>query len=153
MNIICKVVAINNPQSNFNLTLSNLIITDEEGKECDIDKVYLHSTEEKRVYESYSLVKNNIQDNNKDQEAIKNSYTAKFNINLNLDKNSNTFKKTVKLIIYSDNLTKEFTTVNYEYWKEWIEDMGYTREDVRSNASINVRIGYELVKGIIDRLQ
>lgn len=99
-----------NPQSNFNLTLSNLIITDEEGKECDIDKVYLHSTEEKRVYESYSLVKNNIQDNNKDQEAIKNSYTAKFNINLNLDKNSNTFKKTVKLIIYSDNLTKEFTT-------------------------------------------
>jgi len=65
---------------NCNLIVKNLIITDENLNSSDIKEIYLHNCEDKRVYRSCSLEKND------NEEADKNSYTAKFNINLILDK-------------------------------------------------------------------
>lgn len=92
-------------EGNFNLVVSDLIIEDEEGKSCDIKEVYLHNGEDKRVYPSYYLKKND----DKDADS-KNSYTAKFRININLDKNSTGFKKTSKFIIATLDLSKRYDT-------------------------------------------
>ena len=84
--------------SNFALTLQDLIIENENGEASDIDKVYLHNCSNKTVYESSSLVKNQ-------DSLFKNSYTAKFNIPIDKDN-----KKDTKLIIYSNDLSKTHTT-------------------------------------------
>ena len=84
--------------SNFTLTVQDLIIENENGEATDIDKVYLHNCSNKTVYESSSLVKNQ-------DSLFKNSYTAKFNIPI--DKEN---KKDTKLIIYSNDLSKTHTT-------------------------------------------
>lgn len=84
--------------SNFTLTLQDLIIENENGEATDIDKVYLHNCSNKTVYESSSLVKNK-------DSLFKNSYTAKFNIPIDKDN-----KKDTKLIIYSNDLSKTHTT-------------------------------------------
>ena len=86
------------PNSNFTLTLQDLIIENENGEATDIDKVYLHNCSNKTVYESSSLVKNQ-------DSLFKNSYTAKFNIPIDKDN-----KKDTKLIIYSNDLSKTHTT-------------------------------------------
>ena len=84
--------------SNFTLTLQDLIIENENGEATDIDKVYLHNCSNKTVYESSSLVKNQ-------DSLFKNSYTATFNIPIDTDN-----KKDTKLIIYSNDLSKTHTT-------------------------------------------
>lgn len=96
-------------EGNFNLVVSDLIIEDEEGKSCDIKEVYLHNSEDKRVYPSYYLKKNDDKDADSNSSS-KNSYTAKFRININLDKNSSGFKKTSKIIIATFDLSKEYNT-------------------------------------------
>ena len=89
--------------------VTNLIIEDEEGKSCDIKEVYLHNSEDKRVYTSYYLKKNDDKDVDSDSSS-KNSYTAKFRININLDKNSSGYKKTSKFIIATFDLSKVYNT-------------------------------------------
>ena len=84
--------------SNFTLTLQDLIIENENGEATDIDKVYLHNCSNKTAYQSSSLVKNQ-------DSLFKNSYTAKFNIPIDTDN-----KKDTKLIIYSNDLSKTHTT-------------------------------------------
>lgn len=96
-------------EGNFNIVVTNLIIEDEEGKSSDIKEVYLHNSEDKRVYTSYYLKKNDDKDVDSDSSS-KNSYTAKFRININLDKNSSGFKKTSKFIIATFNLSKVYNT-------------------------------------------
>lgn len=96
-------------EGNFNLVVSDLIIEDEEGKSCDIKEVYLHNGEDKRVYPSYYLKKNDDKDADSNSSS-KNSYTAKFRININLDKNSTGFKKTSKFIIATLDLSKRYDT-------------------------------------------
>lgn len=96
-------------EGNFNIVVSDLIIKDEEGKSCDIKEVYLHNGEDKRVYPSYYLKKNDDKDADSNSSS-KNSYTAKFRININLDKNSTGFKKTSKFIIATFDLSKEYDT-------------------------------------------
>ena len=96
-------------EGNFNLVVSDLIIEDEEGKSSDIKEVYLHNGEDKRVYPSYYLKKNDDKDADSNSSS-KNSYTAKFRININLDKNSTGFKKTSKFIIATFDLSKEYDT-------------------------------------------
>lgn len=96
-------------EGNFNLVVSDLIIKDEEGKSSDIKEVYLHNGEDKRVYPSYYLKKNDDKDSDSNSSS-KNSYTAKFRININLDKNSTGFKKTSKFIIATFNLSKRYDT-------------------------------------------
>ena len=96
-------------EGNFNLVVSDLIIKDEEGKSSDTKEVYLHNGEDKRVYPSYYLKKNDDKDSDSNSSS-KNSYTAKFRININLDKNSTGFKKTSKFIIATFNLSKRYDT-------------------------------------------
>ena len=96
-------------EGNFNLVVSDLIIEDEEGKSSDIKEVYLHNGEDKRVYPSYYLKKNDDKDADSNSSS-KNSYTAKFRININLDKNSSGFKKTSKFIIATLDLSKRYDT-------------------------------------------
>ena len=96
-------------EGNFNLVVSDLIIEDEEGKSCDIKEVYLHNGEDKRVYPSYYLKRNDDKDADSNSSS-KNSYTAKFRININLDKNSSGFKKTSKFIIATFDLSKRYDT-------------------------------------------
>ena len=96
-------------EGNFNLVVSDLIIEDEEGKSCDIKEVYLHNGEDKRVYPSYYLKKNDDKDADSNSSS-KNSYTAKFRININLDKNSTGFKKTSQFIIATFDLSKRYDT-------------------------------------------
>jgi len=86
------------PNSNFTLTLQDLIIENENGEATDIDKVYLHNCSNKTAYQSSSLVKNQ-------DSLFKNSYTATFNIPIDTDN-----KKDTKLIIYSNDLSKTHTT-------------------------------------------
>jgi len=96
-------------EGNFNLVVSDLIIKDEEGKSSDTKEVYLHNGEDKRVYPSYYLKKNDDKDSDSNSSS-KNSYTAKFRININLDKNSTGFKKTSKFIIATLDLSKRYDT-------------------------------------------
>ena len=96
-------------EGNFNIVVSDLIIEDEEGKSFDIKEVYLHNGEDKRVYPSYYLKKNDDKDADSNSSS-KNSYTAKFRININLDKNSSGFKKTSKFIIATFDLSKRYDT-------------------------------------------
>ena len=84
--------------SNFTLTVQDLIIENENGEATDIDKVYLHNCSNKTAYQSLSLVKNQ-------DSLFKNSYTATFNIPIDKDN-----KKDTKLIIYSNDLSKTHTT-------------------------------------------
>ena len=84
--------------SNFTLTVQDLIIENENGEATDIDKVYLHNCSNKTAYQSSSLVKNQ-------DSLFKNSYTATFNIPIDKDN-----KKDTKLIIYSNDLSKTHTT-------------------------------------------
>ena len=86
------------PNSNFTLTVQDLIIENENGEATDIDKVYLHNCSNKTAYQSLSLVKNQ-------DSLFKNSYTATFNIPIDKDN-----KKDTKLIIYSNDLSKTHTT-------------------------------------------
>ena len=89
---------------NCNLIVKNLIITDENLNSSDIKEIYLHNCEDKRVYRSCSLEKND------NDEADKNSYTAKFNINLILDKDQSVFKRTTKIILAYRDLSKDYST-------------------------------------------
>ena len=89
---------------NCNLIVKNLIITDENLNSSDIKEIYLHNCEDKRVYRSCSLEKND------NDEADKNSYTAKFNINLILDKDQSVFKRTTKFILAYRALSKDYST-------------------------------------------
>lgn len=89
---------------NCNLIVRNLIITDENLNSNDIKEIYLHNCEDKRVYRSCSLEKND------NDEADKNSYTAKFNINLVLDKDQSVFKRTTKFILAYRDLSKDYST-------------------------------------------
>ena len=89
---------------NWNLIVKNLIITDENLNSSDIKEIYLHNCEDKRVYRSCSLEKND------NDEADKNSYTAKFNINLILDKDQSVFKRTTKFILAYRDLSKDYST-------------------------------------------
>ena len=89
---------------NCNLIVKNLIITDENLNSSDIKEIYLHNCEDKRVYRSCSLEKND------NEEADKNSYTAKFNINLVLDKDQSVFKRTTKFILAYRDLSKDYST-------------------------------------------
>ena len=89
---------------NCNLIVKNLIITDENLNSSDIKEIYLHNCEDKRVYRSCSLEKND------NDEADKNSYTAKFKINLILDKDQSVFKRTTKFILAYRDLSKDYST-------------------------------------------
>ena len=93
-----EAVPTSSPNSNFTLTLQDLIIENENGEATDIDKVYLHNCSNKTAYQSSSLVKNQ-------DSLFKNSYTATFNIPIDTDN-----KKDTKLIIYSNDLSKTHTT-------------------------------------------
>ncbi|RDU61193.1 hypothetical protein [Helicobacter sp. MIT 14-3879] len=83
---------------NFELTLNNLNILDENGNNHEtITKVFLHNCENRRIYESLEL---------SHTEGI---YKSSFKIDLILDKNSSFFKRATKCIIATKAL-KDFST-------------------------------------------
>ncbi len=43
--------------------------------------------------------------------------------------------------------------INFEYWRELADEMGYTKEQIKSNKEANIKMGYELLKRIIARIQ
>lgn len=56
-------------------------------------------------------------------------------------------------VLMPNNKTFRPMNVNYDYWKEWIDKMGYTKEQMKNNKEINIKVGYDLVAKIINRLQ
>lgn len=86
-----------------------------------------------------------------------------------IDKNAQTnnihHNRLIRAIIYLETthgyydainpMNKSFRpmNVNYDYWKEWINKMGYTKEQVKNNKEINIKIGYALVIKILERIQ
>ncbi|MGI7919327.1 hypothetical protein ACNGIS_08890, partial [Campylobacter jejuni] len=78
---------------NFELTLNNLKILDENGNNHEtITKIFLHNCENRRIYESLKL---------EYQEGI---YKSSFKIDLILDENSSFFKRATKCIIATKTL-------------------------------------------------
>ncbi|HDX3383485.1 TPA: hypothetical protein ROD11_001764 [Campylobacter jejuni] len=78
---------------NFELTLNNLKILDENGNNYEtITKIFLHNCENRRIYESLKL---------EYQEGI---YKSSFKIDLILDENSSFFKRATKCIIATKTL-------------------------------------------------
>ncbi|MGF7404942.1 N-acetylmuramidase domain-containing protein [Campylobacter concisus] len=126
---------------NFNLVITNLIITDENQNSTDIKEIYLHNGEDKRVYKSYYLKKN---ETTSDDELEKNSYTAKFNINLILDKNQGAFKKTTKFILAARDLSKDYSTSEIHS----MSDNGVV--SLEANQKQSGQATYELKTSLID---
>ena len=126
---------------NFNLVITNLIITDENQNSTDIKEIYLHNGEDKRVYKSYYLKKN---ETTNDDELEKNSYTAKFNINLILDKNQGAFKKTTKFILAARDLSKDYSTSEIHS----MSDNGVV--SLEANQKQSGQAIYELKTSLID---
>ena len=126
---------------NFNLVITNLIITDENQNSTDIKEIYLHNGEDKRVYKSYYLKKN---ETTNDDELEKNSYTAKFNINLISDKNQGAFKKTTKFILAARDLSKDYSTSEIHS----MSDNGVV--SLEANQKQSGQATYELKTSLID---
>lgn len=126
-------------EGNFNLVVSDLIIEDEEGKSCDIKEVYLHNGEDKRVYPSYYLKKNDDKDADSNSSS-KNSYTAKFRININLDKNSTGFKKTSKFIIATFDLSKEYDTAEIHAKEDTAVVTLASKDKKDGGAEFNIKV-------------
>lgn len=126
---------------NFNLVITNLIITDENQNSTDIKEIYLHNGEDKRVYKSYYLKKN---ETTSDDDSEKNSYTAKFNINLILDKNQGAFKKTTKFILAARDLSKDYSTSEIHS----MSDNGVV--SLEANQKQSGQAIYELKTSLID---
>ena len=89
---------------NFTLDINNLILLDSNGKALDIEnredfKLYLHNCEDRIVYESTSIQKNED-----------GTYKVAFTFNLIQDETSNCFKKVTKLIIATHNLANDSST-------------------------------------------
>lgn len=126
---------------NFNLVIANLIITDENQNSTDIKEIYLHNGEDKRVYKSYYLKKN---ETTSDDDSEKNSYTAKFNINLILDKNQGAFKKTTKFILAARDLSKDYSTSEIHS----MSDNGVV--SLEANQKQSGQAIYELKTSLID---
>ena len=126
---------------NFNLVVTNLIITDENQNSTDIKEIYLHNGEDKRVYKSYYLKKN---ETTNDDELEKNSYTAKFNINLISDKNQGAFKKTTKFILAARDLSKDYSTSEIHS----MSDNGVV--SLEANQKQSGQATYELKTSLID---
>lgn len=126
---------------NFNLVITNLIITDENQNSTDIKEIYLHNGEDKRVYKSYYLKKN---ETTSDDELEKNSYTTKFNINLISDKNQGAFKKTTKFILAARDLSKDYSTSEIHS----MSDNGVV--SLEANQKQSGQATYELKTSLID---
>ena len=126
-------------EGNFNLVVSDLIIKDEEGKSYDIKEVYLHNGEDKRVYPSYYLEKNDDKDTDSDSSS-KNSYTAKFRININLDKNSSGYKKTSKFIIATFDLSKEYNTSEIHAKEDTAVVTLASKDKNNGSAEFNIKV-------------
>lgn len=126
-------------EGNFHLVVTNLIIEDEEGKSCDIKEVYLHNSEDKRVYTSYYLKKNDDKDTDSDSSS-KNSYTAKFRININLDKNSSGYKKTSKFIIATFDLSKEYNTSEIHAKEDTAVVTLASKDKNNGSAEFNIKV-------------
>lgn len=126
---------------NFNLVITNLIITDENQNSTDIKEIYLHNGEDKRVYKSYYLKKN---ETTNDDDSEKNSYTAKFNINLISDKNQGAFKKTTKFILAARDLSKDYSTSEIHS----MSDNGVV--SLEANQKQSGQATYELKTSLID---
>lgn len=126
---------------NFNLVITNLIITDENQNSTDIKEIYLHNGEDKKVYKSYYLKKN---ETTSDDDSEKNSYTAKFNINLILDKNQGAFKKTTKFILAARDLSKDYSTSEIHS----MSDNGVV--SLEANQKQSGQATYELKTSLID---
>ena len=126
-------------EGNFNLVVSDLIIEDEEGKSSDIKEVYLHNGEDKRVYPSYYLKKNDDKDSDSNSSS-KNSYTAKFRININLDKNSTGFKKTSKFIIATFNLSKRYDTAEIHAKEDTAVVTLASKDKKDGGAEFNIKV-------------
>lgn len=126
-------------EGNFNLVVSDLIIEDEEGKSSDIKEVYLHNGEDKRVYPSYYLKKNDDKDADSNSSSI-NSYTAKFRININLDKNSTGFKKTSKFIIATFDLSKEYDTAEIHAKEDTAVVTLASKDKKDGGAEFNIKV-------------
>lgn len=126
---------------NFNLVITNLIITDENQNSTDIKEIYLHNGEDKRVYKSYYLKKN---ETTSDDELEKNSYTAKFNINLISDKNQGAFKRTTKFILAARDLSKDYSTSEIHS----MSDNGVV--SLEANQKQSGQATYELKTSLID---
>lgn len=126
-------------EGNFNLVVSDLIIEDEEGKSSDIKEVYLHNGEDKRVYPSYYLKKNDDKDADSNSSS-KNSYTAKFRININLDKNSTGFKKTSKFIIATFDLSKEYDTAEIHAKEDTAVVTLASKDKKDGGAEFNIKV-------------
>jgi len=126
-------------EGNLNLVVSDLIIKDEEGKSCDIKEVYLHNGEDKRVYPSYYLKKNDDKDADSNSSS-KNSYTAKFRININLDKNSTGFKKTSKFIIATFDLSKEYDTAEIHAKEDTAVVTLASKDKNNGGAEFNIKV-------------
>ena len=126
-------------EGNFNLVVSDLIIKDEEGKSSDIKEVYLHNGEDKRVYPSYYLKKNDDKDSDSNSSS-KNSYTAKFRININLDKNSTGFKKTSKFIIATFNLSKRYDTAEIHAKEDTAVVTLASKDKKDGGAEFNIKV-------------
>ena len=126
-------------EGNFNIVVSDLIIEDEEGKSFDIKEVYLHNGEDKRVYPSYYLKKNDDKDADSNSSS-KNSYTAKFRININLDKNSSGFKKTSKFIIATFNLSKRYDTAEIHAKEDTAVVTLASKDKKDGGAEFNIKV-------------
>ena len=123
---------------NCNLIVKNLIITDENLNSSDIKEIYLHNCEDKRVYRSCSLEKND------NEEADKNSYTAKFNINLILDKDQSVFKRTTKFILAYRDLSKDYSTSDIHS----MSDNGVISLEAKKKAEGSIT--YDLKTSLVD---
>lgn len=99
------------------------------------------------------------------EEVTENNNVIDKIIDKNAQTNNINHNRLIRAIIYLETthgyydainpMNKSFRpmNVNYDYWKEWINKMGYTKEQVKNNKKINIKIGYALVAKILERIQ
>ena len=99
------------------------------------------------------------------EEVTENNNVIDKIIDKNAQTNNINHNRLIRSIIYLETthgyydainpMNKSFRpmNVNYDYWKEWINKMGYTKEQVKNNKEINIKIGYALVIKILERIQ
>ena len=99
------------------------------------------------------------------EEVTENNNVIDKIIDKNAQTNNINHNRLIRAIIYLETthgyydainpMNKSFRpmNVNYDYWKEWINKMGYTKEQVKNNKEINIKIGYALVAKILERIQ
>lgn len=87
-------------------------------------------------------------------------------IDKSIETNSINHNRLIKAIIYLESthgyydrvllgFNKSFRPMNiyYDYWKEFIDRFGYLEYHIKSDKKANIKIGYELIKAIMGRIE